>query len=165
MCLVFAHFWHRDPKAIGISLVMRAIRCLCYVNEVTFWTGMGLVVSGANQVIRGLEISVPHPPPPPPPQQGRADRGELIASGCWFNQSCLCNANSMKIKGQSLENVRVGEHMKVLGEWKLHTLTSCLTLCLSFNLALEFYPLIFTVVNQILLSKEVSWVPWVTLAN
>lgn len=49
-------FWHRAPKILGISQVMRAIKVFFVINEVTF--GWGLVAKRTNQVITGLKLLV-----------------------------------------------------------------------------------------------------------
>lgn len=50
-------------KALEFSKYGEHRDVFCYVNEVTFGghLKMGMVINGAKQVIRGLEISVPLP--------------------------------------------------------------------------------------------------------
>ena len=71
-------------------------------------SGWRLVARGTNLVIRGLEFSVP---PSWPPGKGEALEIELIFTGQWFNQSCLCKGTSIKTlndrswRASGLENI------------------------------------------------------------
>ena len=61
VCGLHPHLWYRAPNNPWSFLSDRSHKgVFCDVNEVIFWTGWGLSSrSGAKQVIRELEISVP----------------------------------------------------------------------------------------------------------
>ena len=57
--LVFVHnFWLTAPKNLRISLVTRAIKVSCWVNDMTSGSQLtlGTVFQKINHVIRGLEL-------------------------------------------------------------------------------------------------------------
>ena len=120
-----------------------------YVNEMTFGKHQRYwpIARGTNPVIRSYNIQ--SKPLLLLPGKGENVEFESTTRCQWLNQSCLCNEASINTrKGWDLESFRLGEHMKILGEWStrrehgdsspiLHTLSYVIQLTVS-----ELHPLI-----------------------
>ena len=91
-----------------------------FVADQSLW--WGLVIRKTKAGLDGSDFQ----PYPPTPGEWKGLRNKLMASGQWFNQSCLCNeAFCTNPKRMYLESFQRAEHMEALGgscpgrAWKL----------------------------------------------
>lgn len=96
------HFWHRAPvKPLECPKWWEQQKLSVTLMRVTLgsYLKMGAGCGRTNQVIRGLELSVP-PHPSLPPISGEERSGGLGPDGQWFNQPYSCPSSTINPRRQ-----------------------------------------------------------------